>query len=204
MKKLLLSFLLIGASFALSAQDFNIYVNTMNGYSRGYSNQELSDLYYYRYNVPQTSTLNYLGMTGNNWGNVALGIEIARILGIPVNEVFGVYRDGQRNGNGWGEVVKRYGIKPGSREFHRMKRAMSQSQSNWGYIFDDYKVNKNAKYAKEYKKSQRKAIRKQGRRLNRDYDRVYNNGYDNDKGNKGYKMNGKGHGNNGKGHGKNK
>ncbi len=192
MRKLLLSFLLIVASFAISAQDFNVYINSMNGYSHGYSNQELSDLYHYRYNVPQTSILNYLGMSGNNWGNVALGMEMARILGVPVNQIFVVYRDGQRSGNGWGEVARRYGIKPGSKEFHRIKRMMSRSQNTWGMIFDDYKVNKNAKYAKEYRKAQRKAIREHRRSLKRHNNAMYSNqkGYKN---NKGYKINRKGH-----------
>lgn len=46
--------------------------------------------------------------------------ELGRMTGKPAEEVLRVYR--QHKGRGWGELAKELGIKPGSAEFHRLKR----------------------------------------------------------------------------------
>lgn len=148
MKKLFLTLALIITSIAMFAQDFDVFVTNMNGYTKGYSNNQVADLYYNHYGVPVNTLNGYYSDFGNNWGNVALGLELSRILGVPVPDIFGVYREGQSNGQGWGVMAKRYGIKPGSPAFHRMKNSMNKSHKTWGGIFGDYGKNKDAKIAK--------------------------------------------------------
>lgn len=149
MKKLLLTLALVVASIGLFAQDFELYVTNMNRYTNGYSNSQVADLYYNYYGVPVNTLNTYYSNFGSNWGNVALGLELSRILGIPVPDIFGIYREGQSNGQGWGVMAKRYGIKPGSRQFHRMKNSMDRSYGVWGGIFGDYGKNSDPRVAKK-------------------------------------------------------
>ncbi len=149
MKKLFIAFGLIVTSLTITAQDFDVYVSNMNGYAKSYTNSQVADLYNNYYGVPQNTLNGYYSDFGNNWGNVALALEMSRILGIPMPDIFGVYRDGQSQGQGWGVMAKRYGIKPGSAAFHRMKNNLDRSHRTWGGIFGDYGKNKNAKIAKK-------------------------------------------------------
>lgn len=149
MKKLFLTLTLAIVSLAIFAQeDFTRFVNTMNGYTDGYANDVVAEMYQHHYGVPQNTLFDLFGGAGSNWGNVALGIEMSRILGIPLPDIFDGYREGMSNGEGWGVMAKRYGIKPGSPEFHRMKRMMRRSGSMWGGIFRDYGKSKDPKIAR--------------------------------------------------------
>ena len=149
MKKLLFTFVLAVASVTMFAQNFDVFVTSMNGYTRQYNNNQVADLYFNYYGVPQATLNGYYNDFGSNWGNVALGLELSRILGIPMPDIFGVYRDGRSNGEGWGVMAKRYGIRPGSAAFHRMKNTLGKSQRDWGGIFGDYDKNKNPRIAKK-------------------------------------------------------
>ncbi len=148
MKKLLFTFIFAVTSMTMFAQNFDIFVTNMNGYTRQYNNNQVADLYTHYYGVPQVTLNGYYSDFGNNWGNVALGLELSRILGIPVPDIFVDYRQGVSNGQGWGVMAKRYGIKPGSAAFHRMKNTLGKSQRDWGGIFGDYGKNKNPRIAK--------------------------------------------------------
>jgi hypothetical protein len=59
-------------------------------------------------------------------GNVAkpadayMVLRLAEMSHQPTNQVIGQYRSGR--GQGWGVLAKSLGIKPGSREFHALKR----------------------------------------------------------------------------------
>lgn len=121
----------------------------MNGYTKGYSTTQIADLYSNYYGVPASTLNQYFGNFGNDWGNVALALELSHIFGISVPEVFGIYRDGQSKGEGWGVMAKRYGIKPGSPAFHRMKNSMNYSSRTWSGIFGDYKKNKDVRIAQK-------------------------------------------------------
>jgi hypothetical protein len=52
--------------------------------------------------------------------DVYMTVAIAEITETPVNEVVEEYKNSQ--GQGWGVVAKRLGIKPGSKEFHLLKQ----------------------------------------------------------------------------------
>lgn len=51
--------------------------------------------------------------------DAAIVLWIGECAGVPVQKVLQIYRD--RKGQGWGEVAKSLGIKPGSAAFHAMK-----------------------------------------------------------------------------------
>lgn len=149
MKKFFLLFTLAFASLTMSAQNLDVFVTTMNGYARQYNNNQVAVLYSNYYGVPQVTLTGYYNDLGSNWGNVALGLELSRILGIPMPDMLGVYSDGVSNGEGWGVMAKRYGIKPGSSAFHRMKNALGKSHRTWGGIFGDYGKNKDPRVARK-------------------------------------------------------
>lgn len=200
MKKLLLSIVLVLASVTLFAQDFNVYVTNINGYAKGYSNAQVADLYYNYYGVPQSTLNQYYNNFDNNWGNVALALEFSRVLGIPVPDIFGVYRDGRSNGQGWGVMAQRYGIKPGSAAFHRMKNTMGRSSKTWRGIYGDYGKRKDPKVAKKGVYIFDNGVIKTGNSKKSIFQKNANSQKVNNKGNKGKGNNGRGNnGNKGRG-----
>jgi len=63
--------------------------------------------------------------------DVYYACALAHALGIPC---INVVREYDRNpGLGWGNVAKRYGIKPGSPAFHAFKRGTATTYGRWGY-----------------------------------------------------------------------
>lgn len=63
----------------------------------------------------------------SNWGDLAVGLEMGDLSRRPVNNVIDAYEKNK----GWGNIAKDLGIKPGSEEFHRMKRNLSQRDKEW-------------------------------------------------------------------------
>lgn len=53
-------------------------------------------------------------------GDVYMTYRLSRLTGKPVEAVLGTFKDNP--GRGWGVIAKRLGIKPGSREFHQLKK----------------------------------------------------------------------------------
>lgn len=49
--------------------------------------------------------------------NIYLAYTLSSVSGKPVGNIFELYKQKK----GWGEIAKELGIKPGSREFHKMK-----------------------------------------------------------------------------------
>ena len=78
------------------------------------------------YNV-SNGTLNYM-FTNLNMApaDVYMSLEIARIKRIPVDRVLTVYTSNRSNG--WGAIAKDLEIKPGSPEFHQLKRNGKRSK----------------------------------------------------------------------------
>lgn len=70
---------------------------------------------------------------GRHWsaGDIFMACAIAHVLGQPCINVVHVYE--RDRGQGWGNVAKRMGIKPGSREFHALKNGFSSTYTRWGY-----------------------------------------------------------------------
>lgn len=138
MKKVMTTLALAMISVAMFAQlDFNSFTRDIRGYSEDYSDDQVIELYENHYGVPRQTLLHTFGGLGYDWGNVALALEVSNLFGAPIGDLLGIFR-GAPQGNGWGAMAKRYGVKPGSPEFHRMKALMSKKNSYWKGIFGEY------------------------------------------------------------------
>ena len=147
MKKVIASFLLIMISAVMFAQtDYSLFARDIRSYSDNYSDDQVMGLYENHYGVPRNTLIQLFGGLGYDWGNVVLGLEISNFLGLPIGDMLIDYRD--NNGNGWGAMAKRYGIKPGSAEFHRMKEVMSNKNRYWKDVYNDYGQNRNPAVAR--------------------------------------------------------
>lgn len=63
--------------------------------------------------------------------DVYYACSMANALRIPCRDIV---REYDRNpGQGWGAIAKRHGIKPGSAEFHAMKRGTVATYDRWGH-----------------------------------------------------------------------
>jgi len=63
-------------------------------------------------------------------GDIYFACALARLVGRPCRYVVDIYE--RDHGQGWGNIAKRMGIKPGSAEFHRLKRGMVPTYDRWG------------------------------------------------------------------------
>jgi hypothetical protein len=63
-------------------------------------------------------------------GDVYYACAIAQVLGRPCRYVVDEWD--REHGQGWGEVAQRLGVKPGSAEFHRLKRGFVPTYDRWG------------------------------------------------------------------------
>jgi hypothetical protein len=67
-------------------------------------------------------------------GDIYFACALARLAGRPCREVADLWE--RDHGQGWGNIAKRLGIKPGSAEFHRLKRGMVPTYDRWGRPID--------------------------------------------------------------------
>lgn len=96
----------------------------------------------------------------SNWGDLAIGLEMGFLSKKPLNTVIGAYERNQ----GWGNIAKDLGIKPGSEEFHRMKRHLSQRETEWSREWKN-KVSPSGKNNKKmFRDSSSKSKGKKGNR----------------------------------------
>ena len=126
--KSLLLFLLIITSPTAFAQrdDFRLYLTTADRF--GSDDPALFGLILARqYNLNESAIGGLLTKFNRNWGDLALGLEMGRLSKKPVNTVIGAYEKNP----GWGNIAKDLGIKPGSADFHQMKREMRQRKIEW-------------------------------------------------------------------------
>lgn len=63
-------------------------------------------------------------------GEIYFALELARISRRPVADVIHIYQSNPKNG--WGNIAKQMGIKPGSPEFHQLKQNAGNNKSK-GY-----------------------------------------------------------------------
>lgn len=141
-KAIALAVALAAAAGGIQAQDFAFGWNPRTGDM--WIDQRLSDIndYGYRYRDPfiDEMAVHYGAprvlvrelLIDRRWapGDVYYACSIAHTLGIPCRNVVEVWdRD---HGQGWGAVAKRMGIKPGSAQFHRLKKGFVPTYDRWG------------------------------------------------------------------------
>ena len=123
------------------AQDFSFGWNPRSG--DVWVDSQLSDVNRYgsRYRQPFVDEMvRYYGaprdlvsslLVERNWapGDVYYACAIAQILGRPCRYVVDIWE--RDHGQGWGNVARQLGIKPGSDEFHRLKRGFVSTYDRW-------------------------------------------------------------------------
>ncbi|MGH8072679.1 MAG: hypothetical protein ACREO4_01225 [Lysobacter sp.] len=192
----------------VAAQDFSLgwnprsgdvwidtQLNDVNRYGSRYRQPFVDEMVRY-YGAPRDLVSSLL--VERNWapGDVYYACAIAQILGRPCRYVVDVWdRD---HGQGWGNVAKQLGIKPGSAEFHRLKRGFVPTYDRWARpiqidedLYRDYPDRaRKIRLRDEAKRGNNKGHADNGRG---------NNGNGNSGSGKNAGNNGNGKGNNGKG-----
>jgi hypothetical protein len=124
--------------------DLNIRTHGRNP-SEFISNLSLS------YNIPRIEIEDLLFRVKMTPADVYMTVSLARIINRPVHVVVGEYR--ANKGKGWGVIAKRLGIKPGSKEFHALKKGGSlQIARACGKCKDKRKAKKKYRKNKNHKK----------------------------------------------------
>ena len=131
----------VTATGVASAQDYSLnwnprsgdvwvdsQLNDVNRYGSRYREPFVNEMVRY-YGAPRDLVTELLDQ--RNWapGDVYYACSIAQVLGRPCRHV--VQEWDRDHGQGWGEVAKRLGIKPGSPEFHRLKRGFVPTYDRW-------------------------------------------------------------------------
>jgi hypothetical protein len=134
---------------AVSAQEFVFGWNPRSG--DAWVDQRLDDINQYgtRYREPFIDEITrYHGaprdlvsdlLVRQRWapGDVYYACAIAHVLGRPCREVVDEWN--RDHGQGWGALAQRMGIKPGSPEFHRLKKGFVPTYDRWSrpIVLDD-------------------------------------------------------------------
>jgi len=138
---LLLAAALASASGAVTAQDFvfgwnprtgDVWVdNTLgdiNRYGYRYRESFVDELVRY-YGAPRDYVTHLLVQERWAPGDVYYACAIGEIIGRSCRYVAEEWQDG--HGQGWGVLAQRLGIKPGSEEFHRLKKGFVPTYDRW-------------------------------------------------------------------------
>lgn len=129
----------IGAAASAQTVGYNIrtgdvWVDTrlgeINDYGRRYRDPFVGEMTGY-YGAPRSLIVELLD--NRRWApaDVYYACALAHSLGIPCVNVVREYD--RKPGQGWGNVAKHYGIKPGSPAFHALKRGTASTYGRWGY-----------------------------------------------------------------------
>lgn len=144
LKRSALALMLAITSFAAgtaAAQDFtvgwhprsgDVWVDTwlgdMNRYGARYPEPFIDEMVRY-HNAPRSLVVDLLQTRRWAPGDVYYACSIASIIGRPCRYVVEQWE--RDHGQGWGALAQRLGIKPGSAEFHRLKRGFVPTYDRW-------------------------------------------------------------------------
>jgi len=109
------------------------YLNDINDYGYRYREPFIDELV--RYHGAPRDLVSEL-LIDRRWapGDVYYACSIASVLGRPCRYVVDEWERG--HGQGWGALAQRLGIKPGSAEFHRLKKGFVPTYDRWGRPID--------------------------------------------------------------------
>lgn len=125
----------------VAAQDFSIgwnprsgdvwvdqHLSDMNQYGQRHRDGFINEMVRY-YGAPRALVTELL--VNRRWapGDVYYACAIGQIVGRPCQSVVNEWD--RNHGEGWGVVAQRMGIKPGSAEFHRLKRGFVPTYDRW-------------------------------------------------------------------------
>lgn len=106
----------------------DVWLGDMNRYGSRYRDPFVDELVRYRA-APRDLVVELLA---RRWapGDIYFACALAQRIGRPCRYVVEIWE--RDHGQGWGNVARRLGIKPGSAEFHQLKRGMVPSYDRWG------------------------------------------------------------------------
>ncbi|MFZ5658144.1 MAG: hypothetical protein ACOY37_14035, partial [Pseudomonadota bacterium] len=118
-------------SFNPRTGDFwvDTWLGDVNRYGRTYREPFIDELVRY-HGAPRDLVVELLRRPGWTPGDVYFACGLASTLGRPCRYVADEYE--RDRGAGWGALAQRLGIKPGSAEFHRLKRGFVPTYDRWG------------------------------------------------------------------------
>jgi hypothetical protein len=104
------------------------WLGDMNRYGGRYRDPFVDELVRY-HGAPRDLVVELLG---RRWapGDIYFACALAKLAGHPCRHVVDLWE--RDHGKGWGSIAKQLGIKPGSAEFHRLKRGMVPTYDRWG------------------------------------------------------------------------
>ncbi|HYM87073.1 MAG TPA: hypothetical protein VET30_10095, partial [Pseudoxanthomonas sp.] len=102
----------------------------INDYGQRYRDPFVGEMTGY-YGAPRSLIVELLDRRRWAPADVYYACALAHSMGIPCGDVVREYD--RHPGQGWGAVAKRYGIKPGSKAFHALKRGTVSTYDRWGY-----------------------------------------------------------------------
>ena len=120
-------------TFGWNPRSGDVWVDTwladMNRYGARYRDPFVDEMVRY-YGAPRDLVNELLGERRWAPGDVYFACSVASALGRPCRYVADMWE--RDHALGWGEVAKNLGIKPGSAEFHRLKKGFVPSYDRWG------------------------------------------------------------------------
>jgi len=120
-------------TFGWNPRSGDVWVDTwlgdMNRYGSRYRDPFVDEMVRY-HGAPRDLVVDLL--TRRRWapGDVYYACALARLIGRPCRYVVDIWE--RDHGQGWGAIAKRLGIKPGSAQFHQLKRGMVPTYDRWG------------------------------------------------------------------------
>lgn len=107
----------------------DVWLGDISRYAARYREPFVDEMVRY-YGAPRELVGDLLDRRGWTPGDVYYACAIAQVLGRPCRYVVDEWD--REHGQGWGEVAQRLGVKPGSAEFHRLKRGFVPTYDRWG------------------------------------------------------------------------
>jgi hypothetical protein len=106
----------------------DVWLGDMNRYGNRYRDPFVDELVRY-HAAPRDLVVDLLA---RRWapGDIYFACALAKLAGRPCRYVVELWE--RDHGQGWGAMAKRLGIKPGSAQFHQLKRGMVPSYDRWG------------------------------------------------------------------------
>jgi hypothetical protein len=109
---------LAGPALAGGGGGLNAFLNNVNIQARSDMNGFAARVSA-QFGVPEAQVRVVLGQVSSP-ADAFMVFQLGQMSNRPANEVMQVYQDNQ--GRGWGVIAQRLGIRPGSPEFHALKR----------------------------------------------------------------------------------
>jgi hypothetical protein len=106
----------------------DVTLGDMNRYGSRYRDPFVDEMVRYRA-APRDLVVDLLA---RHWapGDIYYACALAQLIGRPCRYVVEVWE--RDHAQGWGAVAKRLGIRPGSAQFHQLKRSFVPSYDRWG------------------------------------------------------------------------